>query len=69
MLNMDNEGRRAALRAEFDKADGEVGRTLSQDAREFKSPAELRSKLNEARALREWASRQLAAMEHYKQQH
>ena len=68
MLNIENEDRRAALRAEFDKADAEVGRTLIQDAREFKSPAELRSKLNQARALRDWASRQLAAMEH-KQSH
>lgn len=63
MLNIENEDRRAALRAEFDKADGEVGRTLSRDAREFTSPAELRSKLNQARALRDWAARQLAILE------
>lgn len=63
MIALENDERRATLRAQFEKADSEIVKTLNQDARDFGSPFELRSKLNQARALREWAARQLKLLE------
>lgn len=63
MLDLDNAAKRKVLQAEREKADIEIGNTLTRDARDFQSPADLRSQLNQARAVRDWASQQLTLME------
>jgi len=63
MQTIEREQKREALRAEFLKADDAVIQTLSSDAASFGSGADMRETLNQARALRDWALRNLAALD------